>query len=77
MLIVDVTTKLVGKNKMEYRSILWSSFRAYCIESSGGVLDDNAEMKVFTNLPEMPRIQQDLSKTDNVAGIHSYVSDMV
>jgi hypothetical protein len=47
--------------RVEYRSILWSTIRAFSIETAGS-WDRDVDMMIFTNIKSMPRIEQDFRK---------------
>lgn len=73
-LIVDV--KGWSGKKVEYRSVLWSSLRAFSVTTAGGFLDRDAEMKLFTDLESMKEITQDFRKGKaDVLGVQRYISD--
>lgn len=60
MIIVDVQG-MFGK-KVEWKTVMYSSFRAFAIQTAGGMFDADGELFIWTSMPNMYEIQQDLRK---------------
>lgn len=60
-MIVDVQGFL-GKS-IEFQSFSWQCIKGFSVESAGGFLDSDAEMRLFTNIDGFQRIEQDFRKT--------------
>merc|ERR1719343_1403171 len=68
---------MTGK-KVEYRSILWREIKMFSIETAGGLFDTDAELLLFTSIPEMTRIRQDLRKGKaDVMAIQKFFADKI
>eukprot|EP00928_Gymnodinium_smaydae_P030606 TRINITY_DN22712_c0_g1_i2.p1 TRINITY_DN22712_c0_g1~~TRINITY_DN22712_c0_g1_i2.p1 ORF type:complete len:796 (-),score=102.69 TRINITY_DN22712_c0_g1_i2:189-2576(-) len=67
---------LTGK-KVVYLSVLWTHIVMFSVETAG-MLDTDAELLLFTDIPALPRIRQDLrkGKTD-VMAIQKYIADKI
>lgn len=56
-MIVDVQG--FGK-KVSFLSVLWRSVQAFSVSTAGSFLDRDMEMVLYTNIPGIGRIEQDL-----------------
>eukprot|EP00659_Diplonema_papillatum_P020456 gene20456-31492_t len=66
---------MTGK-QVAYLTLLWSSVSAFAVESAGGWLDRDATMILYTNIPLLKCIAQDLRKsTADVMSIQRFFSD--
>jgi len=53
--ILQIDVQGASGKRIEYFTILWPTVKAFSIESAGNVLDRDAELRIFTNLPDTPR----------------------
>jgi len=60
ILLVDVQG-VFGK-KVEFRSILWDTIKAYSVQTAGAFFDRDTELTLYTNMPQMEEISQDFRK---------------
>mmetsp|Transcript_44405 Transcript_44405/g.96504 ORF Transcript_44405/g.96504 Transcript_44405/m.96504 type:complete len:773 (+) Transcript_44405:115-2433(+) len=66
---------LTGK-KIQYLSVLWSSVKMFSVETAGAYFDVDASMVLFTDIPGLGRIQQDLRKGKvDVMAIQKFIAD--
>jgi len=61
--------------KVEYLSVLWSQIKMFSVETAG-FFDTDAELLLFTDIPGMTRIRQDLRRGKaDVLAIQKYFAD--
>lgn len=74
LLKIDVQG-FTGK-RVEYLSVLWKCLRAFSIETASNFLDRDVDMMIFTDIKELPRIEQDFRKGHcDVYAIQKYFAD--
>eukprot|EP00927_Polykrikos_kofoidii_P072879 TRINITY_DN68951_c0_g1_i1.p1 TRINITY_DN68951_c0_g1~~TRINITY_DN68951_c0_g1_i1.p1 ORF type:complete len:799 (+),score=140.48 TRINITY_DN68951_c0_g1_i1:72-2468(+) len=74
LLKIDVQG-LTGK-KIEYLTIMWKCIRAFSVQTAGSYFDRDAEMILFTNIHNMPRIEQDFRHSGcDVMGIKKFLAN--
>ncbi|CAJ1964335.1 unnamed protein product [Cylindrotheca closterium] len=61
VLLVDVQG--IYGMKIEFISILWSSIKAFSVQTAGAFMDRDVEMRLYTNILRMEYIEQDFRKT--------------
>mmetsp|Transcript_46043 Transcript_46043/g.85918 ORF Transcript_46043/g.85918 Transcript_46043/m.85918 type:complete len:793 (+) Transcript_46043:51-2429(+) len=74
--LLDIDVKGITGTAVEYKTVLWSSLRAFSIQTAGSFFDIDCELTIFTNIESMPRIEQDLrnGKCD-VMAIQKFFTD--
>lgn len=60
MRCLRVDVKGVSGNRVGFFTVLWKSILAYSVETAGSFLDRDMELKLYTNIRSVGRIEQDL-----------------
>mmetsp|Transcript_43399 Transcript_43399/g.114772 ORF Transcript_43399/g.114772 Transcript_43399/m.114772 type:complete len:786 (-) Transcript_43399:312-2669(-) len=76
ILLIDV--KGWSGKMVEYRSVLYSTIRAFSVQTAGETFDRDAEIRIWTSMPMMRVIGQDLRKGKaDVLAVQRHLSDRV
>ena len=86
--MIKVNVQGMTGSKVEYLTILWPAIKGYSIETAGGFLDRDAELKLFFDIPDvendaeghprnkLTRMKIDFHKsTVDLFAVQRYVSD--
>lgn len=60
--ILKIDVQGISGKRVEYFTILWPTIKGFSIETAGNILDRDAELTLFTNLPDNPSITEGLPR---------------
>jgi len=74
-----IDTKGVSGKRIEYLSILYRNIRAFALETAPtkSWMDRDAELILFTNIPNLPKYEQDLNRNCNIFKLHNFLTDVL
>lgn len=76
LLFVDVIG--IAIKKIQYMSLLYEHVRMFSVETAAGqIFDRDGDLKLYTNLPNMPVFKIDLNRKCDIKGIQNFLTDVV
>ena len=76
--VILVDKKGITGKSVEYKSILYSHIRMFSVETAaGGIFDRDADLHLYTDIPELSIIKQDVKKDCNILKLHTFLTDVI
>ena len=76
--ILLVDKKGITGKSIEYKTILYSHVRMFSIETAAdGIFDRDADLALYTDIPAMPIIKQDIKRKCNMHKLQMFLTDLV
>ena len=76
--VILVDKKGITGKSIEYKTILYAHIRMFSIETApDGIFDRDADIHLYTDIPSIPVIKQDIKKNCNMLKVHGFLTDLI